>query len=150
MTRLSVSAGASAVMNIDLNDYCQFCGAIIPVTKMINIRKYCSRKCCEADEYRLRKEAILEARADRVCEWCREPIPADIHGLVRYCSEVCAHRMEHARRRERRRLNPRHPPRPCVWCGCSIPKPKSVQQKYCGPVCSKQSKRAARKRAREQ
>lgn len=74
MTRLSVSAGASAVMNIDLNDYCQFCGAIIPVTKMINIRKYCSRKCCEADEYRLRKEAILEARADRVCEWCREPI----------------------------------------------------------------------------
>lgn len=90
MTRLSVSAGASAVMNIDLNDYCQFCGAIIPVTKMINIRKYCSRKCCEADEYRLRKEAILEARADRVCEWCREPIPADIHGLVRYCSEVCA------------------------------------------------------------
>lgn len=90
-------------MNIDLNDYCRFCGGVIPVTKMSNIRVYCSPKCCCADEYRLRKAARLDARADRVCGWCRKPIPPEVHGLRRYCNETCAHGMEHALRRERRK-----------------------------------------------
>lgn len=90
-------------MNIDLNDYCRFCGGVIPVTKMINIRKYCSPKCCGADEYRLRRAAALEARAGRGCDWCRKPIPPEVHGLVRYCTPRCAALMENRRKRERRK-----------------------------------------------
>jgi predicted nucleic acid-binding Zn ribbon protein len=84
--------------------HCLHCGNSIPSTADIR-SKHCSVRCRDSFHSKARSEkkraAAIEKRAGLTCGYCKEPMPAESHGLVKYCSTECQRKAIYQRKKER-------------------------------------------------
>ena len=81
--------------------HCQHCGIELSIHNH-NIR-YCSLDCRAKAGYAKRTAkraaAAIERKAGLVCQHCYQPMPAEAHGHVKYCSAECFRSERNMRKR---------------------------------------------------
>jgi hypothetical protein len=114
----------------DDDDFCDWCGAELPVDAYYGRRYHCSTACLKADtEFRDKIERIL-ARRGRTCLQCGGAIPLSREGNAKYCCDACQHRAGNARKAARKPARGR-----CLHCGEDIPADKPLNAKFCSKSC---------------
>ena len=81
--------------------HCQHCGVELSITN--NKYRYCSIQCRnQANQAKRNVSRIAKAtarKAGRTCQHCHQPMPAETHGHVKYCSAECFRSERNMRKR---------------------------------------------------
>lgn len=122
------------------DDWCQVCGAPLPLDCLWGVRKYCSKRCCQADQYRepneqkqaRRRRQTRRRRFGRTCAHCGGGIPLTRDLKAKFCSPECHARANDQAKRERRKPQSE---RTCEGCGGHIPQDKRADAHFCSREC---------------
>ena len=89
---------------IDLHDYCEECGTVLPLDRYANVRRFCSKKCLNLNYRAMERAAKVEERRNRPpCRVCGKPIEAERQGRLSYCGQPCRSRWHGRIKLERKR-----------------------------------------------
>ncbi|MFD3577476.1 HNH endonuclease [Streptomyces sp. NPDC058644] len=107
---------------------CKGCGLTVPAERGA-LALYCSVDCQVARNNRAqaerRKIERAEAKRERECAVCGQPIEMREHGLRKYCGHGCWYRANYV---------PRPKADGCAWCGGSMAHRRG-DAKFCGQSC---------------
>lgn len=121
---------AKKTMSIDWNDYCKWCGAVLPKDRYAPVRRFCSSECYWKDFNAMVSKDLIESKRNRdPCIQCGEPIPPERFVNTEYCSKKCRRRAEYLRSKER--LIAERQGRRCEWCNEPIPADTIASRRYC-------------------
>lgn len=135
------------VPHIEFDDYCNWCGTVLPKDKYAPVRNFCSRRCYKADYQALLTAALLEDKQTRCgCVECGNPIAPDRLALMAYCSKKCRRRAEY--RRFKARLEAARQGRACLHCNAPISASADAHQVYCCANCMRAAEHARRRALR--
>jgi endogenous inhibitor of DNA gyrase (YacG/DUF329 family) len=133
----------------DDDDWCDQCGAELPLDPLYGRRRFCSI-ACQRDWHKEQEQREREAeRAGRTCDQCGGAIDPRLRDGTRFCSRRCLYRWHNER--DQRELRERRAGRPCWECGKPIPAELQVNVRYCSERCRKhvRAREMREKRARE-
>jgi predicted nucleic acid-binding Zn ribbon protein len=114
---------------------CEWCGG--PNERPGPRAKFCSAKCNHQAQAEKKRLAVIAARGDRACIQCQTPIPPEVTGRAKFCSDACRIQWFNRKKsgvRTAARIDARGN-RPCMECGQPIPPERTAGAMYCSRRC---------------
>ncbi|MDU0339572.1 hypothetical protein [Bosea rubneri] len=133
------------------DDGCRWCGGEIELERPHAIKRvYCSDDCRIRHGHDLVRIARIEARQNRHCERCSQPLAISLKAGTIYCSAICARDDSNEREKLGRLDDKAKVKRFCARCNEPIPASRRAEAIYCSASCKRRVLNAAwRQRSRE-